>query len=102
MSDTVQIIQPEQLDGMIKNNEDVFVIDVREDEEIMIGKIPNAKHIRLSEIPERYEELDTSKEYVVVCRSGRRSEKATEFLQEKGFKAKNMIGGMLKWQGDVE
>ncbi|MFD2618001.1 rhodanese-like domain-containing protein [Terrilactibacillus laevilacticus] len=102
MAENVQIIQPEQLDDMLKNHEDVSVIDVRENEEVEMGKIPTSIHIRLAEIPERYEELDRSKQHVVVCRSGRRSEMATEFLQEHGFKAKNMVGGMLKWHGEVE
>lgn len=102
MTDVVQIIKPEQLANMLKNEENVSVIDVRENDEVSAGKIPRAMHIRLADIPYRYQELDTSKEYVMVCRSGRRSEKATEFLQEKGFNVKNMIGGMLKWRGDVE
>ncbi|MFC7393573.1 rhodanese-like domain-containing protein [Scopulibacillus cellulosilyticus] len=102
MADEIQIIQPKQLENMLNNKEDVCVIDVREDEEVQAGKIPEAMHIRLSEIPEKYQDLDNGKNYVMVCRSGRRSEKAAEFLQDKGFKVKNMVGGMIKWQGNVE
>ncbi|TCP26644.1 rhodanese-related sulfurtransferase [Scopulibacillus darangshiensis] len=102
MCEMIEIIRPEQLNDRLKGNEDICVVDVRENEEVIIGKIPNAKHIRLSEIPDRLDELDASKEHILVCRSGRRSEKAAEFLQEKGFTVKNMVGGMLKWQGEVE
>jgi rhodanese-related sulfurtransferase len=83
-------------------SEDTVIIDVREDEEVETGMIPGAKHIRLGTLPERCEELDRDKTYVMVCRSGRRSEKASEFLAEQGFKVINMEGGMLKWRGAIE
>ncbi|MBM7646497.1 rhodanese-related sulfurtransferase [Scopulibacillus daqui] len=102
MADEIQIIQPEQVEKLLTNKEDVCLIDVREDEEVQAGKIPEAIHIRLSEIPERYQELDIDKNYIMICRSGRRSEKAAEFLQDRGFKVKNMVGGMIKWRGRVE
>jgi rhodanese-related sulfurtransferase len=47
-------------------------------------------------------ELDKSKEYTMVCRSGGRSGKAAKFLESHGFKIINMTGGMLAWEGNVE
>ncbi|GAA0467499.1 hypothetical protein GCM10008935_24290 [Alkalibacillus silvisoli] len=38
----------------------------------------------------------------MVCRSGGRSGKATQYLEQRGFKVKNMAGGMLDWEGPVE
>ncbi|WP_085523053.1 rhodanese-like domain-containing protein [Tuberibacillus sp. Marseille-P3662] len=102
MSDDIKTIQPDELEAKLENEDSIDLIDVREDEEIAQGKIPQAKHIRLSELPERYQELDTDKSYAVICRSGRRSHKACEFLEEKGLDVRNMVGGMLKWQGHVE
>lgn len=101
MSDQIETIEPEQLKALIANEDQPVIIDVRENEEVASGMISGAIHIRLGDLPERYHELDPTQEYVVVCRSGRRSEKAAEFLQEKGFKVKNMDGGMLKWHGDI-
>ncbi|RYL93746.1 rhodanese-like domain-containing protein [Sporolactobacillus sp. THM7-4] len=102
MAEEIQNISPGELEEMLRNNEDVSIIDVREDDEVEAGKIPQAIHIRLRDIPEHYKELDRSKDYVMVCRSGHRSGLAAEFLQEKGFHVKNMEGGMLQWHGDVE
>ncbi|RYM02145.1 rhodanese-like domain-containing protein [Sporolactobacillus sp. THM7-7] len=87
---------------MLRNHEDVSVIDVRETDEVTNGKIPQAVHIPLGDIPEHYQELNPSKDYVIVCRSGRRSELAARFLQENGFHAINMEGGMLKWRGETK
>lgn len=86
----------------IKNKQDVHLIDVRTDEEVASGKIPGARHIPLHQLPERLDELDKSNEYILICRSDARSGKATKFLKANGFKALNMTGGMLKWQGELE
>lgn len=102
MSHTLETIDPKQVENKLQQNETLHIIDVREDEEVETGMIPGANHIKLSDIPDRYTELESNVEYIMVCRSGRRSEKAAEFLQDKGIKVKNMEGGMLKWQGEVE
>jgi rhodanese-related sulfurtransferase len=47
-------------------------------------------------------ELDKSKEYTMVCRSGGRSGRAAQFLEGQGFKVINMTGGMLDWDGKTE
>ncbi|WP_175989411.1 rhodanese-like domain-containing protein [Bacillus sp. Marseille-Q1617] len=78
------------------------IIDVREDDEVAAGKIPAAKHIPLGSIETRMNELDKSKEYIMVCRSGGRSGRAAQFLESQGFNVINMAGGMLAWEGDVE
>lgn len=84
---------------LLKSKEHSFsFIDVREDEEFASGSIPGAIHIPLGELPERLAELDRDKEYIMVCRSGARSGRATEFLEQEGFDARNMVGGMLAWE----
>ncbi|QOY36558.1 rhodanese-like domain-containing protein [Anaerobacillus isosaccharinicus] len=35
--------------------------------------------------------------HFIVCRSGNRSELADEWLQQRGLKVKNMVGGMIEW-----
>jgi rhodanese-related sulfurtransferase len=98
----IKEITPQQVEEKIKQDEDITIIDVREDEEVAQGMVPNAKHIRLSDIPQNVEELPKGHEYVMVCRSGRRSMNAAEFMQEKGFtNVQNMEGGMLKWDGEL-
>ncbi|HLR63342.1 MAG TPA: rhodanese-like domain-containing protein [Lentibacillus sp.] len=95
-------ITTKQLAEKIKNNEGVNVIDVREDDEVAQGKIPGAKHIPLGEVPERLDEIDKDKHYYMVCRSGGRSGRASEFLDAQGFQVTNVDGGMLQWDEDVE
>lgn len=100
MSDEIREITPEQLEQELASGK-YEVVDVREDEEVAGGMIPGAKHVVLGSIPERLDEFDQNKEYVMVCRSGRRSYNASQYLQEQGYKVLNLKGGMLDWKGDV-
>jgi rhodanese-related sulfurtransferase len=78
------------------------VVDVREVSEVAQGKIPGAIHIPLGLLEFRMNELDKNKTYVVVCRSGGRSSRATQFLEYYGYNVINMRGGMMSWQGEME
>ncbi|WP_339233551.1 rhodanese-like domain-containing protein [Oceanobacillus sp. FSL W7-1281] len=96
----IKELTPAEVDT-IRENDNIQLIDVREDEEVAQGIIENALHIPLGDIPAAYEELDRDKEYIMICRSGRRSHNATAFLQEQGFNVSNMSGGMLEWDGEI-
>ena len=83
----------------IRNNPDVVLIDVREQWEYDAGHIPNVKLIPLGELPNRLNEIPKDKFVVMTCRSGNRSNQATQFLRSKGFdNVHNMQGGILAWQ----
>ena len=78
------------------------IIDVREVDEVAAGKIPGAVNIPLGLLEFRMNELDKSKEYVMVCRSGGRSGRATQILESHGYSVINMTGGMLAYDGQVQ
>lgn len=79
-----------------------IVLDVREAEEWEEGRIPGARWIPMAELAGRLEELPKDREIIVVCRSGGRSAVVTNYLLAAGFRAVNLRGGMLQWQGEVE
>lgn len=91
-----------EIEVLINEGKELNLIDVREDDEVVAGKIPGAIHIPLGSIVTRIHELDKSKEYIMVCRSGGRSGQATEFLESQGYDVINMQDGMLAWEGKVE
>ncbi|KIV58399.1 hypothetical protein TS65_05980 [Aneurinibacillus migulanus] len=95
-------VSTHEVNERLKQGENLHLIDVREDDEYAAGRVPGAKHIPLNQIPERLHELDKDKEYIMVCRSGNRSGMASEWLSERGYHVKNMVGGMLDWTGDIE
>ncbi|MDQ0411968.1 rhodanese-like domain-containing protein [Mesobacillus stamsii] len=84
------------------NSNEFEVVDVREVSEVAQGKIPGAIHIPLGLIEFRMNELDKNKTYVLVCHSGARSSRATQFLEYYGYNVINMQGGMMSWQGPTE
>lgn len=96
----IKELSPEEVEA-VKANNDIVLVDVREDDEVAQGIIEGALHIPLGEIPEVYDNLNKDKEYIMICRSGQRSYNATAFLQEQGFRVSNMKGGMLAWDGEV-
>jgi rhodanese-related sulfurtransferase len=95
-------ISPNEVEGLLNENTPINIIDVREVDEVKAGKIPNALHIPLGLVEFKMQDLDKSKEYILVCRSGGRSARAAKFLEDYGFKVINMSGGMLEWNGPVE
>ena len=81
---------------------DYFLLDVREPYEYRIANL-GGHLIPLGELRQRVNELDPSREIVVQCRSGARSQQAAEFLQQAGFKkVQNLAGGILAWSDKVD
>ena len=98
----IQIITPEELKSKLEQGEKLELVDVREDEEVAEGMIQGAEHIRMGDIPANLDYFDKDKEYIFICRSSRRSENVCYYLQEQGYKVRNMIGGMMNWTGDTK
>jgi rhodanese-related sulfurtransferase len=98
----MRAITAKEVESLLDKGEKLNLIDVREVDEVAAGKISCAENIPLGLVEFRMNELDKSKEYVMVCRSGGRSGRATQFLESHGYKVINMTGGMLAWEGKVE
>lgn len=91
-----------EVETLLNEGEELNIIDVRETEEVAEGKIPGAVNIPLGLVEFRMHELEKTKEYIIVCRSGGRSGRAAQLLDSHGFQVINMSGGMLSWEGKVE
>ncbi|GAX87874.1 conserved hypothetical protein [Lebetimonas natsushimae] len=74
-------------------NDKAIMIDVREDFENDLVEFKIAIHIPFNKLPENLDKLDKNKIIICACPAGFRSNKATEYLRYKGFKAKNLTGG---------
>jgi sulfur-carrier protein adenylyltransferase/sulfurtransferase len=95
-------ITPRELKSRLDRGDDLFILDVREPHEYQICNL-NGHLIPLGELPRRVSELDSSREIVAHCRSGKRSADAVEFLRRAGFrKIWNLKGGILAWSDDVD
>jgi adenylyltransferase/sulfurtransferase len=93
---------PRELKQRLDRGDDLFVLDVREPHEYQICNI-NGYLLPLGDLPRRVHELDSSREIVAHCRSGKRSAEAAEFLRKAGFrKIWNLKGGILAWSDEVD
>jgi len=77
----------------------MVVLDVREPHEFAEGHVPGAILLPLSSLEQRIDEVPEGDPIYVICRSGNRSQEASEILVENGVKnVVNVDGGMLAWQ----
>ena len=98
----MKTILSDEIIQLLDANEDLNIIDVREDFEVEHGMIPGAINIPLGQIPDRVGELDASKSYIIVCKGGVRSANACGYLEEQGFDVTNLEGGMMSYDGELE
>jgi molybdopterin/thiamine biosynthesis adenylyltransferase/rhodanese-related sulfurtransferase/molybdopterin converting factor small subunit len=95
-------ITPRELKARLDKGDDLFILDVREPHEYQICNL-QGHLIPLGELPRRVHELDSSREIVAHCRSGKRSAEAIDFLRKAGFrKIHNLKGGILAWSDEVD
>jgi len=72
-----------------------LLLDVREDDEWAAGHAPMAVHMPLGALEPS--EVPRDRPVIAVCRSGRRSARATAVLGDAGIEVSNMVGGMQAW-----
>jgi adenylyltransferase/sulfurtransferase len=95
-------ITARELKQRLDQGDDLFILDVREPHEYQICNL-KGHLIPLGELPRRVHELDSSREIVAHCRSGKRSAQAVDFLRKAGFrKICNLHGGILSWSTEVD
>lgn len=92
----------QELKEKFDQDEAIKVIDVREPDEAEICEI-GAELIPMGDIMDRTNELPKDRPLVIHCRSGKRSGKIVEKLEEKGFdNAYNLQGGILAWADEID
>lgn len=97
------IISNDEVQKLLMGNSDALILDVRESAEYAFGHIPNAHSLPLGELENGIQKFDKDREIYVVCRSGNRSDVASQKLTALGFTAvKNIVPGMSKWNGEIE
>lgn len=94
-----QDIDVQQAQTMSKQG--ALLLDVREPGEYDEVHAPNVTLIPLGQLQSRLNEIARYKNQpvAVMCRSGRRSAKAAEILEEAGFsRVSNVSGGIMAWE----
>ena len=79
-------------------NSSLSVLDVREVEEFETLHLEGAHNLPLSQLADTYDQLDKDHLHYVICKSGMRSTRACQFLEEYGYKVINVQGGMTAFE----
>lgn len=96
-------ISPQDLKARLEARGPVVLLDVRQDWEVKLCRLPDAVHIPIEEIEVRVDELNPDDEIVVYCHQGVRSAAVAEYLRGLGFKdVKNLVGGVDSWARAVD
>jgi adenylyltransferase/sulfurtransferase len=91
-----------ELKRRLDAGDNLVLVDVRELHEHSAGNIGGTL-IPMGEIPARMDELDADAEIVVYCRTGNRSARVVEFLQDSGFeRVWNLTGGIRAWSNEID
>lgn len=96
-------ISPEEAKAIMDSSA-CIVLDVRTEDEFVLGHIENSICIPVDDLSKRLNELPDKKATILVCcRSGRSSALAADYLDKQGYENVFDFGGLLSWRyGYVE
>jgi sulfur-carrier protein adenylyltransferase/sulfurtransferase len=96
-------ITPGDLKAALDRRQAPLLLDVRQDWETRLCRLPNAVHIPIEEIELRVEELNPQDDIVVYCHQGVRSAAVAEYLRSLGFaRVRNLSGGLDAWARTID
>jgi len=96
-------ITVDEVKEIVKTNHSYTIIDVRTPEETIEGVIDGAITIdvKADDFENKIKALDKNEDYIIYCRSGKRSTRAYEIMKQNGFtNVLNMEGGYLAYTED--
>jgi len=96
-------ITPQELKQRLDGGPGPLLLDVRQDWETKLCRLPNALHIPIEEIEVCVEELNPQDDIIVYCHQGVRSAAVVEYLRGLGFtNVRNLMGGLDYWARAVD
>jgi rhodanese-related sulfurtransferase len=90
-------VAPDEIRARLSRGEDVFLLDVREPDEVEEWAYPIGVNIPLGQLGSRLDELPRDRTIVVACHVGGRSAQAATALSDAGWSAENLTGGAIAW-----
>ena len=96
------IIEPREVEEMMRKGVKFFLLDCREPWEYEAARIEGATLIPMRQIPQKLDEIPKDQLVVVYCHAGVRSFNAASWLKEQGVNALSMSGGIDRWSKEVD
>ena len=101
-------LRPSTLDDRLQSGETPFVLDIRPESNYQRDAIDGSYNLPVysdlqrgndESLLGRLDEIPTDREVVVVCKMGIVAKQATKLLEEEGYDAATLLGGMNGWSG---
>jgi glyoxylase-like metal-dependent hydrolase (beta-lactamase superfamily II) len=95
--DLICTLSPDELVPLLDRPDELFLLDVREPDEVADWSIDLAHNIPLGSLAERWGEVPTTSRVAVICASGSRAREGAELLADHGVASEVVEGGMHAW-----
>lgn len=101
-------VRPAVLDERLASEDPPFVLDIRPRPDFQKTAIENSHNVPVytdlrsgdeSALRDRLDEIPTDREVIVVCKLGMVAKRATSVLDEEGYDAGTLLGGISGWNG---
>ena len=82
----------------LMDDDKLIILDVREEKERSAGFLTNDLNIPMGQVKAKMDSLDKSKNILVYCKSGTRSDRIADILSKNDFqKVSSLKGGFNAW-----
>ena len=95
-------VEPAVVKERLARGEDVFLLDVREPDEVAAWAYPVGVNIPMGELGARLDEIPQGVTVVIACHVGGRSAAVAQALSEAGWDAENLSGGAVAWAAEED
>ncbi|MDO5059568.1 MAG: rhodanese-like domain-containing protein [Neisseria sp.] len=100
---TIPQLPVNELKNWLDKGREILLLDVREDDEVALNRLPGSVHIPMNLLPLRQNELPDDTPIVVYCHHGIRSLHSAMYLAEAGFEnLYNLKGGIDAWSQEID
>lgn len=81
----VPVVSPAELKGMIDKKANVFILDIRDEDDLSAGSISGSKHIDMEVLDASLSRVPKGRKIVIVDLHGKQTNMAGRFLASKGY-----------------
>lgn len=96
-SDLISTISTTALVARLDDDETLYLLDVREPDEVADWQIPGVHNIPVGELAAHVTEVPRDKNIVVICAKGSRALEGAQILATEGLASQVLSGGMASW-----
>lgn len=91
-------VVPRDAFALLKQRQDIYLLDVRTPQEYMQFRLANAHLIPIDQLMQRMGELPKDRPILVYCAVGSRSAQVFNYLARRGYEeVYNLDGGIYAW-----